>query len=119
MNRILLLGAGGQLGQEINKDLSKNHDILSLTKKECDITNYSFLEEKIKLFKPKVIINAAAYTNVDDAENNESLADNINHLAVNKLARLSKDYKVALIHFSTDYIFNHICIYILHIEVTK
>ena len=107
MNRILLLGAGGQLGQEINKDLSKNHDILSLTKKECDITNYSFLEEKIKLFKPKVIINAAAYTNVDDAENNESLADNINHLAVNKLARLSKDYKVVLIHFSTDYIFNH------------
>ena len=107
MNRILLLGAGGQLGQEINKDLSKNHDILSLTKKECDITNYSFLEEKIKLFKPKVIINAAAYTNVDDAENNESLADNINHLAVNKLAKLSKDYKVVLIHFSTDYIFNH------------
>ena len=107
MNRILLLGAGGQLGQEINKDLSKNHDILSLTKKECDITNYSFLEEKIKLFKPKVIINTAAYTNVDDAENNESLADNINHLAVNKLARLSKDYKVVLIHFSTDYIFNH------------
>ena len=107
MSRILLLGAGGQLGQEINKDLSKNHDILSLTKKECDITNYSFLEEKIKLFKPKVIINAAAYTNVDDAENNESLADNINHLAVNKLARLSKDYKVVLIHFSTDYIFNH------------
>ena len=107
MNRILLLGAGGQLGQEINKDLYKNHDILSLTKKECDITNYSLLEEKIKLFKPKVIINAAAYTNVDDAENNESLADNINHLAVNKLARLSKDYKVVLIHFSTDYIFNH------------
>ena len=107
MNRILLLGAGGQLGQEINKDLSKNHDILSLTKKECDITNYSFLEEKIKLFKPKVIINAAAYTNVDDAENNKSLADNINHLAVNKLARLSKDYRVVLIHFSTDYIFNH------------
>ena len=107
MNRILLLGAGGQLGKEINKDLSKNHDILSLTKKECDITNYSLLEEKIKLFKPKVIINAAAYTNVDDAENNESLADNINHLAVNKLARLSRDYKVVLIHFSTDYIFNH------------
>lgn len=107
MNRILLLGAGGQLGQEINKDLSKNHDILSLTKKECDITNYSFVEEKIKLFKPKVIINAAAYTNVDDAENNKSLADNINHLAVNKLARLSKDYRVVLIHFSTDYIFNH------------
>ena len=50
MNRILLLGAGGQLGQEINKDLSKNHDILSLTKKEFDITNYSFVEEKIKLF---------------------------------------------------------------------
>ena len=107
MNRILLLGAGGQLGQEINKDLSKNHDILSLTKKECDITNYSLLEEKIKLFKPKVIINAAAYTNVDDAENNESLADNINHLAVDNLARLSKNYKVVLIHFSTDYIFNH------------
>ena len=107
MNRILLLGAGGQLGQEIYKDLSNNYDILSLTKKECDITNYSLLEEKIKLFKPKVIINAAAYTNVDDAENNESLADNINHLAVDNLARLSKNYKVVLIHFSTDYIFNH------------
>ena len=107
MNRILLLGAGGQLGQEIYKDLSNNYDILSLTKKECDITNYSFVEEKIKLFKPKVIINAAAFTNVDDAENNESLADNINHLAVDNLARLSKNYKVVLIHFSTDYIFNH------------
>ena len=105
MNRILLLGAGGQLGQEITKDLSKNHDILSLTKKECDITNYSLLEEKIKLFKPKVIINAAAYTNVDDAENNESLADNINHLAVKKLARISKAEKVVIINYSTDYIF--------------
>ena len=107
MNRILLLGAGGQLGQEIYKDLSNNYDILSLTKKECDITNYSFVEEKIKLFKPKVIINAAAYTNVDDAENNESLAHKINHLAVDNLARLTKNYKVVLIHFSTDYIFNH------------
>ena len=107
MNRILLLGAGGQLGQEINKDLSKNHDILSLTKEECDITNYPLVDEKIQLFKPKVIINAAAFTNVDDAENNESLADNINHLAVDNLARLSKNYKVVLIHFSTDYIFNH------------
>lgn len=107
MNRILLLGAGGQLGKEINKDLSKNYDILSLTKEECDITNYPLVEEKIQLFKPKVIINAAAFTNVDDAENNESLADNINHLAVDNLARLSKNYKVVLIHFSTDYIFNH------------
>ena len=107
MNRILLLGAGGQLGKEINKDHSKNYDILSLTKEECDITNYPLVEEKIQLFKPKVIINAAAFTNVDDAENNESLADNINHLAVDNLARLSKNYKVVLIHFSTDYIFNH------------
>ena len=107
MSRILLLGAGGQLGKEINKDLSKNYDILSLTKEECDITNYPLVEEKIQLFKPKVIINAAAFTNVDDAENNESLADNINHLAVDNLARLSKNYKVVLIHFSTDYIFNH------------
>ena len=45
MNRILLLGAGGQLGKEINKDLSKNYDILSLTKEECDITNYPLVEE--------------------------------------------------------------------------
>ena len=107
MNRILLLGAGGQLGKEINKNLSKNYDILSLTKEDCDITNYSLIEEKIQLFKPRVVINAAAFTNVDDAENNESLADNINHLAVDNLARLSKNYKFVLIHFSTDYIFNH------------
>jgi len=107
MNRILLLGAGGQLGKEINKNLSKNYDILSLTKEDCDITNYSLIEEKIQLFKPRVVINAAAFTNVDDAENNESLADNINHLAVDNLSRLSKNYKIVLIHFSTDYIFNH------------
>ena len=90
MSRILLLGAGGQLGQEINKDLSKNHDILSLTKKECDITNYSFLEEKIKLFKPKVIINAAAFTAVDSAEKEIKKTFDINAKAVETLAKTKK-----------------------------
>ena len=104
--KIIILGANGQLGKELAINLSLSANILALTKADCSITNYDLLEEKISTFNPDFIINAAAYTNVDAAENFFNIADEINNRAVRNLAELSNKYSFNFIHFSTDYIFN-------------
>ncbi len=104
MNKILVTGANGQLGSEI-RELSKNakadffFDIL-------DITNQDVLKSFIETNKIDIIINCAAYTAVDKAEEDELLADKVNHQAIKYLAELSKQNDIKLIHISTDYVFD-------------
>jgi len=107
MNNILVTGAKGQLGSEI-KDISSdyNYKFFFTDRDSLDISN----EESLKLFiqnnNINIIINCAAYTAVDKAEEDEVNADKINHLAVKYLAKLSKEKNIKLIHISTDYVFN-------------
>ncbi len=108
MNNVLVTGVKGQLGSEI-KNLIGNYPIFNfhLTDiNKLDITNPECVKEFINNHKINYIINCAAYTAVDLAENEEKLAFNINHKAVESLARIAKSKKIKLIHISTDYVFD-------------
>ena len=77
-----------------------------LNRNELDFKKIEEIEDKIKKFQPDFIINAAAYTNVDAAEDFREDAFQVNSFAVDKLSKLANTYGVVLVHFSTDYIFD-------------
>lgn len=104
---ILVTGANGQLGQCLeDQNRSYHRDILFATRSELDITN----ERKVKTFcidhQVNIIINCAAYTKVDQAESEKQCAFLINAQAPDMLARLCSELGIALIHISTDYVFD-------------
>ncbi len=106
--KILLLGASGQLGQEWQLRLdrrSEDYIVLPYTSTQLDITHYREVSDELRDQKPDVVINCAAYTNVDGAEENRQLAQKVNVEAVIYLAELSKELEFKLIHYSTDYVF--------------
>jgi dTDP-4-dehydrorhamnose reductase len=108
MLNILVTGANGQLGSSL-KSLAPNYPNFTFyftDKNELDITKIRKIEEFISKNKIQLIINCAAYTNVDKAEDEFPLANEINHLAVENLGVVSKDNNIRLIHISTDYVFD-------------
>ncbi len=108
MKKILLTGAHGQLGKSIIKQHEENpeHVIFSTDIASLDITNGEAVETLLKELRPDILINTAAYTNVDKAEEEEALATKINGEAPGLLATLCQKYHVHLIHLSTDYVFD-------------
>ena len=107
MPNILVTGSYGQLGSEIKVLSSNSDDTLFFTDaNELDITDKKAIESFIETNQIDVIINCAAYTAVDKAEEDEELADKVNHLAVKYLAEVSCDRDIKLIHVSTDYVFD-------------
>lgn len=108
MYNILVTGSNGQLGSELQV-LAKKHPQYSFyftDVAELDITDKTAIEAFVKENNINAIINCAAYTAVDKAESEVTLADKINHLAVKYLAELTKEYQCKLIHISTDYVFD-------------
>lgn len=102
--KVLILGAKGMLGQDLAQVFADKKPIL-WDKKELDITKEQEVKKSIFSLKPQLIINAAAYTDVEKAETNPGLAKKINGLAVQYLAETARATKATFIHFSTDYIF--------------
>jgi dTDP-4-dehydrorhamnose reductase len=101
---ILVLGSDSQIGKSLKEiDIKKKYTFFS--KKEFNINKYQFVKKKIYKFKPQVIINCAAYTNVEMAESFKKDANKLNHLALKNLAKMCFKIKCLLIHFSTDYVF--------------
>ncbi|WP_373074037.1 dTDP-4-dehydrorhamnose reductase [Sulfurimonas sp.] len=107
MHNILVTGANGQLGSEI-KELSSEYEnnYFFTDREELDISNEQAVKEYINSNNIDVIINCAAYTAVDKAEDDQENANNINHLAVKYLSEIAKEKSVNMIHVSTDYVFN-------------
>ncbi len=107
--KILVTGANGQLGSEF-KEIAKNNinEFVFTDVDEIDIIDYNLLEKSILLIKPDIIINCAAYTNVDKAEDEMYLAYLINADAINNIAKLSFENNIKLIHISTDYVYDGI-----------
>jgi len=108
MTNIWVTGSLGQLGSEINdlKECFQKFDFFFSDIKDLDIVNYNEVEAFIKLNSISVIINCAAYTNVDGAEDEVDLANAVNCNAVKNLAKIAKKYHLKLVHISTDYVFD-------------
>ena len=103
---ILVTGANGQLGNEMRIVSKNSSDRYIFTDvEELDITNYDAVIGFVKANDIKVIVNCAAYTNVDKAEDNETTAELLNAQAVEYLAEACNDNDATLIHISTDYVF--------------
>ncbi|MBA3986526.1 MAG: dTDP-4-dehydrorhamnose reductase [Flavobacteriales bacterium] len=104
--KILVTGADGQLGRAIKEVVGDNPNVIFVAKKDLNITDTDALHAIFKKHEPEVLINTAAYTQVDAAENHSEMAYAINAEAVKKLAEACKKYHSKLIHISTDYVFD-------------
>lgn len=100
--KILVFGKNGQVGNE----LSKFDNVISLTKNEANFLNPKICLNFIDYFKPAVVINAVAKTNVDSCENKKTETDIINTITPIKIAKKCKTNKIPFIHLSTDYVFD-------------
>ncbi|MFT9495984.1 dTDP-4-dehydrorhamnose reductase [Anaerosolibacter sp.] len=105
--KILLFGGHGLLGNDIYEVLkAEGHDILRFSRDEVDLLNRSLLKEKIEDFRPQLVINAAGYTDVANAERNFKEAFSANCIGVHNLISACEYVQPTLIHFSTDYVFD-------------
>ena len=103
---ILLIGSNGQVGTELQHTLASNYKVIALARPEIDLTHPDKLRQIIRETQPEIIINAAAYTAVDKAENEPENAHLINTVAPQIIAEESQKLGSFLIHLSTDYVFN-------------
>ncbi len=104
--RILLLGKFGQLGWELNRTLLPLGEVLAYDLPEFNLVDHNQLRETIRFVHPDVIVNATAYTNVDGAESEVELATIINTASPKIMAEEAANINAALIHYSTDYVFD-------------
>ena len=104
--RILLLGKNGQVGWELQRTLLPIGEVIAFGSNEVNLADFKAIIRIIKETKPNFIVNAAAYTDVDRAEEEPELAMVINSDAVGVIAETAKTIGAALIHYSTDYIFD-------------
>ncbi|MBW4521139.1 MAG: dTDP-4-dehydrorhamnose reductase [Scytolyngbya sp. HA4215-MV1] len=113
MNRVLLIGGHGQVGLELYKILNDRPEFVSVGREVADLTNLERLRQVVLDTMPEIIINAAAYTAVDKAESEMALAQAVNTIAPQALAETAQKLGAALIHLSTDYVFDgkHHCPY--------
>lgn len=104
--KILLLGSHGQLGKELERLLSSAGSVAAFPRSSLDITDHAAVNDAVHCVHPNIIVNAAAYTAVDQAEKDPDTAFAINAKAVANLAKLAKTEGAWLIHYSTDYVFD-------------
>lgn len=103
---ILLTGANGQVGFELQRALVAHGKVIACDHQKLDLGDRDALVDAVRSLKPQLIVNAAAYTAVDRAESEVSRAEAINAAAPAILAEEAKHIDAALIHFSTDYVFD-------------
>lgn len=104
--KIFILGAYGQLGRELLKKSPSAFEIFSFSKNEFNLCELDWCKDKILELKPNWIINAAAYTQVDNAEEDIKTAYKINTTAVELLAKTASSYGGRLLQISTDFVFD-------------
>ena len=106
MNKILLLGNSGQVGWELHRSLLTLGELVALDFPAIDMANPDSIRSVVREHQPNLIINATAYTDVDKAESEPDLAMAINGTGPGILAEEAKRLNSALIHYSTDYVFD-------------
>lgn len=103
--KILVTGANGMLAQEVKKQLKEGNELICTDVSELDITNEEQVMEYVKNLKPEYIVNCAAYTAVDKAEEAGEIVEKINADGPANLAKAAKSVDAVLVHISTDYVF--------------
>lgn len=103
---ILLLGHRGMLGNDLLVHLGGRHDVIGMDKEEIDITSAVECKKAIAETKPDIIINAAAYTDVDGCEDHQDECLAVNAEAVKNIAGACQGKNIGIVHFSTDYVFD-------------
>ncbi len=106
MRRILLTGKNGQIGWELQRTLATLGEVVAVDRNDMDLTNPDALRKVIRETKPAMIVNAAAYTAVDEAESKPDLAMAVNGTAPGILAEEAKGLGATVVHYSTDYVFD-------------
>jgi len=105
--KIIVTGAGGMLGTDVVQELvDRKYRVLPMTREELDITDVKAVNQKMINLKPDLIINCAAYTNVDQAESERDIALMVNGLGVRNLALACNALQIPLVQISTDYVFD-------------
>jgi dTDP-4-dehydrorhamnose reductase len=104
--KILLTGKNGQVGRELTASLQVLGEVTALDRQQLDLTKPDEIRQAIRAFRPGLIVNAAAYTAVDQAESDEAAARAVNADAPGLMAEEAKKIGAALVHYSTDYVFD-------------
>lgn len=104
--RIWVTGAGGQLGRELIRLLSGKHEVLGTDRAALDVASLEQVLGMARGWKPETIVNAAAYTNVDQAEESQELAYKVNALGPRNLAVAAEELGARIVHVSTDFVFD-------------
>ena len=105
--KILVAGSEGQVGRQIIEQSKKfDFDVIALRKIDLDITDVDIISNQLKVYKPDIIINAAAFTDVDGAEEDQDSAYRVNYEGPKNLAELCRKQEILLVHISTDYVFD-------------
>ena len=104
--QVLITGADGQLGYELQRTVPNGYECIATDKDDLDITNADAVKVFIADLKPAVIINSAAYTAVDKAEEEVELATAINATGAENLAKVAKENNIQFMQISTDFVFD-------------
>ncbi len=104
--RIVLFGKNGQLGWELQRTLAPLGDITALDFEDVDLGNADVLRQRLRELRPQLVVNSAAYTDVDGAEHNREKAFAINATAPGIMAEEAASMDAPLVHYSTDYVFD-------------
>jgi dTDP-4-dehydrorhamnose reductase len=103
---ILLTGQSGQIGAELFRFLPQLGEVVALPREQLDLSKPDDIRRIIREIRPQIIVNAAAYTAVDQAETDETMAQAVNGEAPGVMAEEAKKIGAALVHYSTDYVFD-------------
>jgi dTDP-4-dehydrorhamnose reductase len=103
---VLVAGAGGQLGRAMADQLGAKHEVVAYTRADLDLTDAADVHRAVLALCPDVIVNCAAYTDVDGAEKDPAAALSTNAWGVRALARVASDLDATLVHYSTDFVFD-------------
>lgn len=104
--RILITGGTGQVGYELQRSLAVLGDVIAVDRTRCDMGNVDSICALMRLEQPDIVVNAAAYTAVDRAEQELELASRVNGKGPGILAREAAELGAFLVHYSTDYVFD-------------
>jgi dTDP-4-dehydrorhamnose reductase len=105
--KMLVTGSAGMLAKDLIPLLfNRGYEVLAPPEEKLDITNLRVVKDAVHELAPELIINCAAYTNVDEAEKQEHQALTVNGLGVQNLCILCQEHNIPLVHFSTDYVFD-------------